>query len=43
VVSKTKGKGQHGGKDELIKEMHVRYKRDRIKGAEVAPERFPID
>ena len=31
------------GKDELIKDMHARYKRDGIKEAEVAAERFPID
>jgi hypothetical protein len=29
--------------DEPIKEMHARYKRDWIKEAEIAAERFPID
>jgi hypothetical protein len=32
-----------GGKDALIKEMYARYKRDEIREAEVAAERFSID
>jgi hypothetical protein len=32
-----------GGKDELIKEMHERYKRDGVREARMAEERFPVD